>query len=84
MLGVFIAYGLSPGLWKLVFGDETGVLEEDDVVVIEEAAIVESLSVGFFFVPRLSDDNERGKRDKNAGVEVGATTVDAAAATTVG
>lgn len=32
--------------------------------------MVVSLSMDFFFVPRLRDDNERGKRERNAGVEV--------------
>lgn len=29
-----------------------------------------SLSMDFFFVPRLKEDSDRGKRDRNAGVEV--------------
>lgn len=29
-----------------------------------------SLSMDFFFVPRLREDSDRGKRDRNAGVEV--------------
>lgn len=29
-----------------------------------------SLSIDFFFVPRLREDSDRGKRERNAGVEV--------------
>lgn len=31
-----------------------------------------SLSAGFFLPPKLNDDNDRGKRERNAGVEGGA------------
>lgn len=31
--------------------------------------LASSLSMDFFLPPKLSDDNERGKRDKNAGVD---------------